>query len=432
MRFIALGGAGKIGASCYVLELESQKRIVIDCGMGQEEQFLVHPPRLDYLDGVRVDAFLFTHSHLDHVGAGPLAARLHPEARVIATPPTWYVSALMLEDAISVAERTWTEPLFSREDLYNFLEKMEVDNPPLKKFQVGEFEVQFWPSGHIRGAASVLVNSPEGQVVFSGDISFSQTPTVEGAWELPQEFQRPEVLVLESTYGDEILPARKELEATLVQRVEEALRKGNVLVAAFANGRLQDIALLLAEAGIPVYIGGLGKKIFFSALENPENSWVSDKPIRRPGNLYFIKDLPHAVELATSRRRKGVIVAPSGWLQGGYARLFAQLWVDNPNNHIFLTGWQKTGLTGHRLLQAEEGELVPFDDEFFIKRARVELFHLSGHADQKELEGFVLRLQPKKVILVHGEHPAPEVLKERLRNKGINATVAKELVEINC
>ena len=89
-KFIALGGAEEIGASCYYLEVDGVK-LLLDCGTNKaNRQF----PDFNFLlqncvDSIRnFDAIFLSHAHEDHVGALSQLFELKGDVPVFATKTT--------------------------------------------------------------------------------------------------------------------------------------------------------------------------------------------------------------------------------------------------------------------------------------------------------------------------------------------------------
>src|SRR6185295_15117403 len=98
------------------------------------------------------------------------------------------------------------------------------------------------------------------KILFSGDIAVSDQLTVPGML-APKGF-RPDVLVIEATYGDRLHSARELEEQRLIEMVAGVIeRKGKLLIPAFAIGRAQEVLLMLLKqfrakrmASFPVYV----------------------------------------------------------------------------------------------------------------------------------------------------------------------------------
>lgn len=81
------------------------------------------------------------------------------------------------------------------------------------------------PASHILGAVMLLLDTPEGSVAFSGDVSLNHQRTVHGA-RLPDFYA--DLLVLESTYGAEQHANRTEEEKALARQVAQVVVDGGV------------------------------------------------------------------------------------------------------------------------------------------------------------------------------------------------------------
>src|SRR5207237_10569768 len=85
----------------------------------------------------------------------------------------------------------------------------------------------------------------------------------------PVEDFQPDLLILESTYGDGIHASRKTEEQRLAQAVGEVIRRGgSVLFPSFALGRAQEIILILKAAipiglipKFPIYVDGMVRSV---------------------------------------------------------------------------------------------------------------------------------------------------------------------------
>ena len=314
------------------------------------------------------------------------------------------------------------------------------------------FAFQLLPSGHLLGAASVLLRSGSRQVLHTGDVSTVATPVVDAAW-LPPPNAVPEVdaVVSESTYGDTLLPSRKEQVRTFVSAIGETLRGGGrVLIPSFALGRAQEITQILqtAMAGgllpqVPIHLDGLTRGITEAyedmlpllpeALQN--RSKVSKQRPFLAGTVNLVKDRREREGILASDR-PAIVIASSGMLHAGASPQYARAWLPHPENALFVVGYQDAESPGRRLLELQQGGevLLPGGQgglEPVPAYSRVERFYLSAHADRGGLLGMIARYGPGKVILTHGEVRARANLAGYLNTKHeVGLPQAGELVPL--
>ena len=174
MKFTPLGGANEVGASCSLLQVAG-RNILVDAGIRvnrRGEDSLPDLERLHQVSGGRIDLVLVTHAHTDHIGALPLVHARYGAAPILTTVPTKKITRILLRDAVRImsGEEREEEPLFDAEAVEALLWKMET--VPFHQWvePIPGIRVQWHPSGHIVGAGCILMETPEGKVLFSGDI----------------------------------------------------------------------------------------------------------------------------------------------------------------------------------------------------------------------------------------------------------------------
>lgn len=410
----ALGGV-KIGASSTFAE-NRNTRVLTDVGMEFLPGRRNGPPDLHLIANKRINAILFTHGHLDHTGAAPVAAKQHPEAPIFATAPVKKHMELMLDDSLKIARQEQANPMFSMLDLDMLLARIqEVEYGQWIQIS-SDTEICFWPMRHTKGASCILVRFADGTVMFSGDFSLQPTPDTPVVPSLP-DF-KPDILVCEGTNGATVLPPRAENEAKLVARTQEVLAKGgNVICPAFAIGRTGNVALAHARAGIPVRTAGLGRKVMeVDGISHPNISPITS----------------HKEALEVMNKKQQLVVAPAAWLEGGFALGFVRAWIENPDNAILNSGYQHTEKTSYRILNAEPETRVWLADDprkreniknWFVKRAAIENYRTSDHADQNEIVSLVGRVNPRCTFLGHGSRHALKTLKDRLNQENVGGRV---------
>ena len=168
--YLPLGGAGEIGMNFYVYGYGpkgKERLIAVDLG--------VTFPSMDSTPGVdlifaeadwlaeradRLEAIFITHAHEDHVGA---LAMLWPRltAPVYARTFTAHIARLKME-----------ERGLNVEDVHTVAAWPEA-------VQAGPFKVHFLPVAHsIPESSALVIDTPAGRVVHTGDFKLAQTPGV--------------------------------------------------------------------------------------------------------------------------------------------------------------------------------------------------------------------------------------------------------------
>lgn len=429
MKITFLGGANEVGASCTLLEVAG-KRILVDAGirMGAKEGDQL-PNLAQIQDGGSLDAILLTHAHTDHIGALPLVHIACPKIPIFTTAPTQRLTKILLSDALKIMESRWQQeeeiPLYPEHTVNSMLSQMRLVEPA-QPFGLPGQEViaTFTPSGHVMGACSILLDTPDGRVFFTGDYSLDRQKTVEGML-LPK--CRPDLVITESTYGNRMHANRKIEEERLVQSVAEVIQAGGkVLVPAFALGRAQEAILLLLDAQrrkrippFPIYVDGMVRTVC-SAYASFPNYLNRDlrKRIQKIGNPFFhegactVSVQPSQRQLIAKSEKPCCIVSSSGMLTGGPSQFYAAALAKDPKNAILITGYQDEESPGRRILDLADGksQAIRLGDQEVQVVCKVGRYALSAHADSAQMLGVLTRLAPKDVYLVHGDTEARTTL----------------------
>jgi Cft2 family RNA processing exonuclease len=436
MQITFLGGADEVGASSILLEIAG-RRLLIDAGIrpSPKSRYGLSGDQLPDLGAVDraggLDAILVTHAHLDHTGALELVVGRYPRCPVYATPATAALTRVLHYDARRIMQAHLEEegdlPLYDDLATEQLLAAF-IPAPPRAPIHLGSGVVAtLYPSGHIPGAAMVAVESDEGSVLVSGDISISPQRTVDGLKPPPLH---PDLLILESTYGGRLHANRAAEERRLVDAVAAVTAAGGkVLVPAFALGRAQEVLLTLAEfrrqgelPNVPIWADGMVRAICAAFGQFPE---ALSKALQEDGPRFF-DEQTRPVQGEAQRNSivweegPAVIVSSSGMLSGGPSVLYAQALAGQPHHAILLTGYQDEEAPGRRLQElAERGRgTLKLGAEKVDVQCRIGTYALSAHADEAQLVSLVEVLDPKQVLLVHGDEGARESLSAALRQRG--------------
>ncbi len=351
---------------------------------------------------------------------------------LLATPITIALTRVLHQDARRIMQTRLEQegelPLFDDVSVAALMEAF-VPVPFHTRLPLADGLVAtFYPSGHIAGAAMLALDGDEGRALISGDVSISPQRTVDGA--KPPPF-RPNVLILESTYGGKLHANRAVEERRLVETVSEVTANGGkVLIPAFALGRAQEVILTLSAfrrrgelVGVPVCIDGMVRAVCRAYTE-----FIDALPLalQEQAPQPFFDAYTRVVERAEQRNdliwqaNPAVIVASSGMLAGGPSQSYARALTAQPQHAILLTGYQDEESPGRRLqemAQRGKGTLRLGKDKIDV-RCRLGTYALSAHADEAQLVSLTEALDPEDVLLVHGDDDARHSLANALRARG--------------
>jgi len=382
-----LGGAKEVGRSAVALQTDNAQ-LLLDYGVmvDHEPGFPMHiPPR-------EVDAIVLSHSHLDHSGAIPIF-HIQDGKPVYGTDLCLDIAQLLISDFIHL-----TGYLLPFEYLeQRTMMKKEVHIGFREQQTVGNISFQLLNSGHIPGAAQVLVETNGKKVLYTSDYNTIDTRLLSCA---DTNYGELHALIIESTYADEEHSDRVALEKRFVEQVTEVVEMGGtVLVPAFSVGRSQEIACILAAYHFehPIVIDGMARKV--NRIMMNHTRYLRD-PQLFMNAVHIASWVEGWRDRRTAARKPGVIISPAGMLKGGPAAFYIQKVGKKKENAVFLVSYQVPGTPGRELM--EEGRCV-IDGKMRKIKAKIGHFDFSSHSGASELQDAVKKLEGNPTVyVVHG------------------------------
>ncbi len=426
MKLIDLNPHGGIGANCTVCEVGGF-RFAIDSGLHPKYAGKDSIPRHAVLDRDTLDFIILTHCHLDHLGSLPLLSREHQDAPVLMSYPSSVLARRMLSNSISVMKRQRNElnltelPLYGRDDLTSLYDRVKILSikRPFRLEKDGRaIDVVLHHAGHVAGAVSVEIKTPKERILFTGDILFDGSRTLDGAEPL---LEKVDTLVTETTRGLSVREPSRQRESEMLNLLEESSktlsRGGSVLIPVFALGRMQEMLSVLDDAfkrnalpKVPVFCSGLGMDLvnhFHEISKNTNRVRFNRKVLRSLG----ARPLPRKLEPGREPPMQGIYLVSSGMLvEHTPSYVMASSMLGDDRNSILFVGYCDPSTPGGQLLQSEPGTPFEFNAYNHIEpiRAKIRQFDLSGHADRDQLVAYAQKLAPKNIFLHHGDPEARE------------------------
>ena len=386
LRYHYLGGGNEVGNVGIVLEDPSSNRLLLDYGIAPTK-----PPRYPN-EAPHVSNAIITHSHIDHLGMVPWLASNH-NTTLHGTELTAAISEMMWYDCHKVSSiEGYPLPWDKRDiDLALSAWKTHSFNKPWTQ---DDWKLELHGAGHIPGAAMLHVETPNKSILFSGDFDTRDSQLTVGAKPV-----KSDVLFVEGTYGGRDHPPKQEENERFIERVIEVTeRGGTALVPAFANGRTQDVVMLLHKhlPELDVHVDGMGKRVAKLQMEHPET-------LRDPTALESAWRWCRRVSSKSDRKKAldaNVIVSTSGMLDGGPSIWYLNRLRHDPKNAILLTGYQARNTGGRRLLEERR---IPIFGKLSSIDLEVDQYSFSTHAGHQEIVEFATQCQAEDIVIYHSD-----------------------------
>jgi metallo-beta-lactamase family protein len=439
-----LGGAGTVTGSKFLVTV-GERRILVDAGMFQGEKDLRRANWADFpVSPDTITDVLLTHAHLDHVGYLPVLVKAGFEGPVWCTAYTKDLARIVLRDAGFLQERDaedarlggWSKharplPLYDSGDVERTLPLLTPVDYDRDLDLGGGVTARWTRAGHILGAASIRIGTPDGSVLVSGDLGRVDHPVLR-----PRDTpDGAEIVLVESTYGDREHPQPANLpHEPLADAIRRTIgRGGSVLIPAFAVDRTEIVLKALSDMRrdgriprTPVFVNSPMAAAALEVYGRATDEMRADldlEDIRR--DLVEVRTADESRELTLGRQEPSIIVSSSGMATGGRVLHHLERMLPDRRNAIVLTGYQAAGTRGRALLEGAQ-RLKMHGRYVGVKAEVVEDEEFSVHADASELLDWLRDLDPapRTVFCVHGETDAAAALAARVTAElGLDAIV---------
>lgn len=463
MKYVSFGAAQQVTGSMHLIELDNGFRILIDCGLDYEsgKRSMTDTNRFFEFDPAGLDLVILTHAHIDHSGNLPNLVKQGYQGQILCTPPTYDFCSHLLPDSVNVqiselnknssrGKKKKPKPVKSSDLLYGLKDVNEtlqrmVTFPFHKEIEITEdCYATFIPSGHILGAASVIIRAVESgretSIGFTGDLGRRHANLVVD----PERMQGIQYLVCESTYGGKYHIDTESPEDILMKHIQSTCidKRGRLIIPAFSVGRTQAIVYSLNKLykqgrfeGIRVYVDS-PLAIESTAIYNKHSAFLNEEArtfLKQHKSLFNFPLLMEVESLKDSEDMRSdyepsIIVSAAGMVEGG--RIVEHVYnnLQNPYSTILIAGYCAEGTLGWQLKQPDpyvsiRGKQIPK----YCTIASTDIF--SSHPGHQSLVDYVKMYDAgtlRKVFLVHGELKSLDAFTDALKQEGYPSQIAEK------
>ena len=389
LRIIPLGGMEEVGRNMTVFEY-GDDIVILDMGIQFPEEdmpgidFII--PNINYLRGKEknIRGVIFSHGHLDHIGAAPLLLK-----------KLGYPTIIGRDLTIALIEKRMEE--YAKESIKHLkIIKIKSINDRLNlgKFRIGFFNVEH----SIMDAIGVIINTPTGTVIHPGDWTMEKNPINQQiiTYNHLSSLPGPKILMLESLGSLDTtheLVSEKDMYANLEKLINEA--KGKVIIGTFSS-QIKRIGHIIE------YAREIGKKIALDGYSMKMNIEIA----KELGYVKVDKEVFISVKDIHKYPENKIIIICTGAQGEGNAVLSR-----------IITG-------DHRFIRIKKNDTIIFSssvipgNERTIQRLKDSLYrkcdnvvhndimdvHTSGHSNAASIKEIIKQIRPDFFLPVYANH----------------------------
>ncbi len=386
LRIIPLGGCEEVGRNMTVFEY-GQDIVILDMGIQFPEEdmpgidYVI--PNTEYLKGKEknIKAVIFSHGHLDHIGAAPILLKKLGNPEIIGRPLTIEMIKHRQEDF----DRNSSKKL---KTLYI----KSLDD----KIKLGHFTLSFFQIDHtIMDAVGVILETPAATVIHPGDWTLERTGGKVITYTHLAKLPRPTILMLEALGStvSKVPVTQEEMLNNLYRLISEA--PGRTIIATFSSQieRIKQILEYAAKTNRKVALDGFSMKL---------NVELATK-------LGYIK-IPKGVIITVDKIHdypdNKVIVVCTG-AQGEEMAALSRIVAGN-HRHIKLKK-EDTVIFSSSVIPGNERTVQRLKDNMYrqsdnVYHSDIIDVHISGHSNIEGIKQMLRDIKPDYFIPVYGNH----------------------------
>lgn len=398
LRVIPIGGLGEMGIGKNMMAIEYDNDIlVIDMGFlfpGNDYPGINYiTPDITWLEENKhkIRGHVFTHGHLDHIGA--FRHIIHK------IPAPVYGSKF----TIGMLKRTMEESASGYEPDYH-----ELDPLAHERVQIGDsFSIELVRVNHsIPDSTAVVIRTPVGVLVNTGDWRFEEEPVDGQKFDLPRltEIAAKEgiLMLMSDSTNCESEGSHNHSEFTIQQSIEDIMRKyqGRIILSSFSS-QIHRMQLILQAAHKN------GRKVAFAGYSMIQNLEVA----LRTGVIKVPRDVVVKMEDIIKLPDSKVTIVCTG-SQGEFNAVLNRMasgshkFIKIKNSDIVVLS--SNPIPGNEKYVVRTVDGLMREGSEVIQNGKTHLtgigpLHLSGHGYYDDHIRLIRALNPKYYLPIHGE-----------------------------
>ena len=352
--------------------------------------------------------------------------------RILGTNQTLEVAKELIEDTLNIHIKNIeklkslgrkTRPLYTKQDMFDMFEKMEVV-PSYKKITLNEWvTIEFVNAGHCLGSSMIHLwikkpNQSIFHIIMSGDMGSEQNKLIHPLAEKREQITKCNLFISEATYNKKSrsfnkCDVQKEFEDFKYTIKENLLQGKQILLPVFSFNKVQEFLILFYEwlkdeewfneNDFPIICDGVLMhkitNVFKRTLCDDKKDYFNE--VCNWNKIKVNKTFDGTMAIM-SKKEPMIIMASSGFMQQGRVVAYVKQLLGSKKGVILTTGYiGGEGSIGWKIAESPQ-RTVSIEKQVILKRALVKSYHcFSSHIQYDELESLYKGLQCEKILIHH-------------------------------
>lgn len=388
LRIIPIGGYEEVGRNMTIFEYGNDI-IILDMGIQFPEEdmpgidYII--PNVEYLKGKekQVKGVIFSHGHLDHIGAAPILLEKLGNPVIIGRPLTLAMIKHRQEDY--------------KKDSSKKLKTVTIKNIK-ERMRLGVFDISFFQIDHsIMDAVGVIIKTPSGTILHPGDWTLEKNkdgkPIID--YSSLSKLERPTVLMLESLGAIDVRnsASTEEMQANLTKLISQA--PGRIIIGTFSS-QTERISWIISVCE------KLGKKVALDGYSMKINVEIAKKL----GYIKYQKNTVIKIEEVDKYPDNKVVILCTG-SQGEGNAVLSRI-IDGSHKSVKLK-LEDTVVLSSSIIPGNERTIQRLKDNLYrqcnnVIHGNIMDIHVSGHGNRDDIAYMLRQIRPDYFIPSYANH----------------------------